>query len=97
MSGYIKEEEKNPEKPITKEEAVKYIIRVMRLDKVAELEDIYKDIFLDSNDISKGLKGYINLAYGLKIIIGDGSGYIRPKYELKREDAANIIFNYIFN
>ncbi|NLY84850.1 MAG: hypothetical protein GX077_00650 [Tissierellia bacterium] len=95
--GYMKEEEKAPEKAVTKEEAIKYIIRIMKFDKVAELEGIYKDIFLDSNDISEGLKGYINIAYGLKILLGDGSGYIRPKYELKREDAANIIYNYMFN
>lgn len=95
--GYIKEEEKNPDKIVTKEEAIKYIIRIMKLERIAELENIYKDIFLDSSDISEGLKGYMNIAYGLKILLGDGSGYIRPKYELKREDAANIIYNYMFN
>lgn len=94
--GYMKEEERNPEKTLTKEEAVKYIIRIMKLEKIAALEGIYKDIFLDSNDIQEGLKGYVNIAYGLKIIAGDGSGYIRPKYELNREDAANIIYNYMF-
>lgn len=93
----IKEEEKSPDKTLTKEEGVKYLLRVMKLDKVAEIEEIYKDIFKDSKDISKGLKGYINLAYGLKIISGDGSGNIKPKYQLKREDAASMIYKYMFN
>ncbi|WP_399326722.1 S-layer homology domain-containing protein [Tissierella sp.] len=43
------------------------------------------------------MKGYINIAYGLKIITGDGKGNINPKYELNREDTANMIYNYIFN
>ena len=95
--GYLLESEKNPNKIVTKEEAVKYIIKVMKLDKVAEIEDIYKDIFNDGDDISKGLKGYMNLAYGLKIVSGDEKGNIKAKHELKREDAANMIYNYLFN
>lgn len=95
--GYLKEEEKNPEAIVTNEEAVKYILRVMKYDKVAEIEGIYSDIFPDSKDISEGLKGYINIAYGLKILSEDDAGNIRPKYELNREDAADIIYNYMFN
>lgn len=95
--GYMKEEEKNPEKIVIKEEGVKYILRIMKLDKVAEIEGIYKDIFKDEKDISEELKGYINIAYGLKIISGDNAGSIKPKYELKREDAASMVYNYMFN
>lgn len=95
--GYMTEKEKNPDKIVTKEEATKYIIKVMKLDKIAEINGIYKDIFKDEKDISKDLKGYINIGYGLKIISGDGSGNIKPKQELKREDAANMIYNYLFN
>lgn len=96
-NGYILEKEKNQDKIVTKEEATKFIIKVMKLDRVAEIDGIYKDIFKDEKDISKDLKGYINLGYGLKIISGDGSGNIKPKQELKREDAANMIYNYLFN
>ncbi|MDR7857733.1 YcdB/YcdC domain-containing protein [Tissierella sp.] len=95
--GYMKETEKSPDKVVTKEEAVKYIIRLMKLDKVAELDGIYKDIFNDQKDISKELNGYMNIAYGLKIVSGDEKGNIKAKYELKREDAANMIYNYLFN
>lgn len=93
--GYIKEEEKNPNRIVTKEEAVKYIIRAMKLDKVAEL-DIYRDLFNDQKDVSDGLMGYMNIAYGLRIVVGDGKGNIKPRYELVREDAANMIYNYMF-
>lgn len=93
----IKEDEENKEKLVTKEEAAKFIVRAMKYEKLAEIPNIYKELFKDGNDIEKDLKGYMNIAYGLKIISGDETGYIRPKYELKREDAANMIFNYMFN
>ena len=92
--GYLKEEEKNPEAIVTNEEAVKYILRVMKYDKVAEIEGIYSDIFPDSKDISEGLKGYINIAYGLKILSEDDAGNIRPKYELNRK-TLQILFTII--
>lgn len=96
-SNIIKADEKNLERIVTKEEAVKFIIRAMKYDKVADISNIFIDIFEDSKDISPNLKGYINIAYGLGIINGDGSGNINPKIELKREDAASIIYKYMFN
>ncbi len=95
----IREGEKAPDRYVTKEEAVKYIIRAMKYEKIAEIDDIYRKIFADEEHISKGLRGYMSLAYGLDIIQGDGkpTPNINPKYELKREDAANIIYNYVFN
>ncbi len=93
----IKVEEENRDRVVTKEEAVKFIIRAMKYEKLAEISNIYKDLFKDQSDIAPNLKGHMSIAYGLKIINGDGSGLIRPKYELLREDAASIIYNYMFN
>src|SRR5699024_7051043 len=42
--GILKENEKSPEKIVTKEEGIKYIIRALKYDKIADLTDIYKDI-----------------------------------------------------
>ncbi len=94
--GIIKEEEKSPEKVISKEEAVLYLIRALDYEKVADLSDIYKDIFKDTEDIKPELKGHISIAYGLKIVHGY-KGNLNPKAELKREDGANMIYNLIFN
>ncbi len=93
----VKTDEKNRERPVTKEEAVKFTIRAMGYGKLAEIDNIYSDIFNDGDDIDPNLKGYMTLAYGLKIINGDGSDKIRPKYELERQDAASILYNYMFN
>ncbi len=95
-AGYMEESEKSPDSIVTKMEGVKYIIRILNLREVAELEGIYNDIFLDQVDIKENTKGYINLAYGLNIISGDSSKKINPEYRLTREDAANMIYNYLF-
>lgn len=92
--GIIKEEERAPERYITKEEAIKYVIKALNYDKIADLTHIFKDVFKDSEDISDELKGYVAIAYGLKIVEGS-NGYLNPKGELKREDGANIIYNYL--
>ncbi|WP_077368569.1 YcdB/YcdC domain-containing protein [Anaerosalibacter sp. Marseille-P3206] len=92
----IEESEKSPDETITKEESIKYIIKMMKYDKIAEATYIYKDIFKDSKEIDENLLGYISVARGLNIVEGN-NGYIRPKSELSREDAAIMIYNYLFN
>ncbi|NMB27766.1 MAG: S-layer homology domain-containing protein, partial [Tissierellia bacterium] len=54
-----------------------------------------KDLFKDTKDIDPKLKGYVSIAYGLRIVEGAG-GKLNPKAELKREDGANMIYNYLF-
>ena len=93
----VKEDEENRERAVNKEEAVKFVIRAMNYEKLAEIPNIYRDIFTDGEDLDPNLKGHMTLAYGLRIINGDGTKLIRPKYELKREDASSIIYNYMFN
>lgn len=94
--GVIKEEEKSPEQVVTKEEAVKYIIRALQYQKIADLTEIYKDIFKDTKDINPELKGYVSIAYGLGIVEGY-KGNLNPKAELNREDGANMIYNFLFS
>ena len=82
---------------ILKEDAAMYIIRALNYDKIADASNIFKNIWADSENISPELKGYLNIAYGLKLINGDGkTNNINPKYELKREDGAKVIYNYLF-
>lgn len=95
-AGIIKEDEKAPDRIVTKEEGIKYIIRALKYDKIADLTEIYKDLFKDTEDITPGLKGYISIAYGLKIVEGY-NGNLNPNAELNREDGANLIYNYLFS
>ena len=92
--GIIKKDEINPEAPLTREDSVKFIIRALKYDKVADLSDIFNCSFKDKDEIDPALIGYVVIAKGLKIVNGSGD-YFRPKDELKRADALIIIYNYL--
>lgn len=92
--GILKQNEKNQKGIVTNEDAVKFIIRALKYDKVADIQGIYNCPFKDRNKISKGLVGYVTIADGLNIITGT-RGYFNPKGKLTRENAARMIYNYL--
>ncbi|HHV29927.1 YcdB/YcdC domain-containing protein [Acetivibrio mesophilus] len=92
--GIIKEDEKNPEAYLTREDSVKFVIRTLNYGKVAEISDIFNCTFKDKDEINPELIGHVVIAKGLKIVNGYGE-YFRPKDELKKADALIIIYNYL--
>lgn len=93
--GIIKQAEKAPNAVLTKEQGVKFIIRALKYDKVADIKGIYKSFFKDDSKASPELNGYLTIAAGLKIIQGDSKGYFNPKDKLTRGNAAIMIYNYL--
>lgn len=91
--GILKEEEKNMEAKVTREEAIKYIIRAFGQEPLDNIGDIYKLEFDDVDKISTNLRGHIAIAKGLRII-GEGRNF-RPKDDLTREEAAVLIYNIL--
>lgn len=73
---------------------MKFVIRALKYDKVADLSDIFNCSFKDKEEIDPALIGYVVIAKGLKIVNGSGE-YFRPKEELKKADALIIIYNYL--
>lgn len=92
--GIVKKDEKSPESSLSREDAVKFIIRAMKYDKVADIKGIYKSLFKDEDSINPDLLGYIAIAKGLNIVKGS-DGYFNPKDKLTRAEAAVIIYNYL--
>jgi hypothetical protein len=92
--GVVKSGEKAPTAEITREEAVKFIIRAMKYDKVADIKGIFKSSLKDIKNVQSSLTGYITIAEGLKIISGT-KGYFYPAKKLTREAAAVMIYNYL--
>lgn len=92
IRGIIKEKEKAPDAVMTREDAVKFIIRALGYDKIADIPDIFVVPFKDAEDITSELKGYIAIASGLKIVSGTG-GNFNPKKELTRAEVAVMIYN----
>ncbi|QZY54860.1 YcdB/YcdC domain-containing protein [Crassaminicella profunda] len=92
--GIIKENEKALNDFVTKEDAVKYMIRALKYDEVAKIKGIYKYPFNDIEKADENLVGHITLAYGLGIIKGNDEVF-EPKKEISRADIAKMIFNYL--
>lgn len=92
--GVIKEGEKNPNGAVTREDAVKFLIRALKYSEVADIKGIYKLDFEDESEINPDLIGYVAIASGLRII-GGGEGSFLPKDSLTRAEAAVMIYNYL--
>lgn len=93
-SGIVKENEKSPQATLTREEAVKYVIRVLNYEEVAQIKGIYVVNFKDADKINPELKGHIAIANGLNIIKGY-NGYFNPENELTREQTTLVIYNLL--
>lgn len=91
--GILKKEEKNTEGKITREEAIKYIIKAFGQEPLENLGDIYNLEYDDADKISTNLKGHIAIAKGLGLISGKGN--FRPKDNLTRQEAAILIYNIL--
>ena len=79
---------------ITTENGIKYIVTYLGYSNIAKLPDTFKTGFVDEGMISKDLIGYAAIAKGLGIFRGNA---FMPKYYIKRNVAAQIIYNLISN
>ncbi len=93
-SGIVLYEDLALNQPINMEMGIKYIVKYLGYDKVASLKDTYKTGFVDEGMISPDLIGYAAIAKGLKIF--EGNAFL-PKEHMKRNVAAQIIYNLISN
>jgi len=92
--GIITSEERNDNGNILREDAFVYLIKMMDLERVAKLSDIFKVVYADQDMITPEKIGYASILSGMKIIGGDGSA-IAPKDNMKRAEAAQMIYNYL--
>lgn len=92
--GIVKEGEKAYKAPLTRQDAVKFIVRALRYDKVAEIRGIYTLPFKDGDRIKPDLYGYMAIAYGLKIIQGN-NGYCNPTANLTRAQGFVLLYNFL--
>lgn len=93
-AGIIKEAEKSPSSNVTKQDAVMFIIRALKYDRVADIKGIYTLPFKDAKSIRKDLYGYVAIAYGLNII-KDESGRFNPSTSMTRAASAAAIYNLL--
>lgn len=87
-------DEKNPNGTITKETAICYLLRVMGMQKVAELPGIYRCDFSDESEITPALYGYCALAKGFGIVNG-ANQQLQPQKTATRAEAVTLIYQYL--
>ncbi len=92
-TGIIKKEEINQNAAITKQEAIKFACRRMRLEKLASQSNLFKNVFKDKVD--KEYVGYSAVAYGMGIATGNAKGEFAGKTRITRAEAANIIYKTV--
>ncbi|MDR0405607.1 MAG: S-layer homology domain-containing protein [Clostridiales bacterium] len=92
QNGIMDAVEKNPDGGVTREDAVKFLLRCVNYKKFAEIPGIFHVEFLDAADLAPELAGYAAIAKGLGIVSGS-DGYFYPKGILTRGEAAVIIYN----
>lgn len=72
--GIVKKGEWNPSQPLSREDAARYFVRYLGLDKAAQIDGIYRPLFQDA--VSEGYQGYVSLCIGLNILpTQDGKFY----------------------
>ena len=76
---------------LTRENAVYYMINATAYKKVAGLSELYVYPFNDKQ-YDSALRGYISLAYGLKLIPKDEKGLFRPEEALTRAEAFQMMY-----
>ena len=86
--------DKAPESTLKKEDALKYLLRAMGIQDVAELKGIYICDFQDAGDISEDKLGYCAIAKGFGIVAGD-DGMLKPQKELTRAEAITLLYQYL--
>jgi hypothetical protein len=91
-SEVMTQEEINPEGTVTREDAVKYVLRFLGYKKFAEIPGIFYCEFADIDQITPELFGYAAIAKGLGIINGS-DGNFHPKALMTRGEMAVIIYN----
>lgn len=74
---------------LTRIEAARLVCKILNLDKLAEIEKIYKCPF---KDVEEG-KGYVSLLWGLEIVSGTDKDKFSPNDGLSRAQAASLIYN----
>lgn len=93
-AGIVKAGEKSPRSVLSRQDAVKFMIRGLNYDKVAEIKGIYALPFKDAKKIKPELYGYMAIAYGLKIIQGN-DGYCSPADNLTKAQTYVLLYNFL--
>lgn len=76
---------------ISRMSGAKYAVQVLGLEKAAKINGIYAVNISDPSSIAQSDLGYAAIAYGLKLLVPNGSNQLHAGDNLTRQDAADLI------
>ncbi len=91
--GIIKDDEISPDSIVSRLQAAKFICRALKIEKYAQLENIFSCPFADVTSH----KGYVTMLWGMGIVNGTSKDTFSPNAELTRGQAAILIYNALEN
>jgi len=94
-NNIIMDGEKSPESVISRQDAVKFAIRFLGLDKAAKDGSIFRNTYNDA--ISQEYLGYAAIARALEITRGDSRGNFNGGRNMTRAEAAVVLLNTLRN
>lgn len=87
-------EDEQADMPITRTQAVKYIIDSAGYYKIATLPDIFITDFADNSELKRADTGFIAIARGLGLVEGSANMF-RPYDNITRAEAVTLIFKLV--
>lgn len=89
----LTKEEKDPNKAVTKEEALVYLFNLEGYGDIAGLPGIFVTGFADEAKIKR--IGYVAIAKGMGVVTGNDENEFRPGDAVTRAEAAAILYKYL--
>lgn len=90
----IEEDDAKSDEPLSREEAICFLLRAAGIREVAEIDGIFICDFDDAESISKDKFGYCAVAKGLGVVKGCDN-MLRPKESITKAEACVLIYNYL--
>ena len=84
----------NGDEKITREEMIKYIVKLAGYNKLAEAKDIFVLTYSDVNDINSDSLGYVAISKGLGLT-KDSDNKFKPKDLVTITDAAFSMYKVL--
>ena len=89
--GVLTKEEVSPDKPLTRMEGIRYIIRMLCGKVLAEKPELFVSVY---TDVPEEDKGYATMAAGYGLVNSTVSE-LYPQNPLRRSDAMIIVYNLL--